>query len=190
MASDGDGQKSARNLYRFAWDFRGGRVEGVFAATAEEVAAAIGREAYFGEVLGKHSEVGGSIGVDDISLVTDDQPFVTKAVELGVVPFGLNPLTHLRCIECGCAWGDHEDDCSIGKAKAEVSLTACLDEEDIAIEIVPNGPGVAEAVDRLVHRALEVSDQREIDPQGDHGWSEFARDEDADDEPPFGSDAP
>lgn len=41
----------------------------------------------------------------------------------------------------------------------QVSLTACfmIDEEpqDIAFEIIPNGPGVPEAVDRLVHKAIK-----------------------------------
>lgn len=40
-----------------------------------------------------------------------------------------------------------------------VSLTACMNREngdnDIEIEVVPNGPGVGEAVDRLVSRAVE-----------------------------------
>lgn len=34
----------------------------------------------------------------------------------------------------------------------EISLTACKDGEDIDIEICPNGPGVGEAVDRLIRR--------------------------------------
>lgn len=37
----------------------------------------------------------------------------------------------------------------------EVSITAERGEEDIAIEVVPNGPGVAEAVDRVVKAAAE-----------------------------------
>lgn len=39
------------------------------------------------------------------------------------------------------------------------SLTACMNREngdnDIEIEVVPNGPGVGEAVDRLVKRAVK-----------------------------------
>lgn len=40
-----------------------------------------------------------------------------------------------------------------------VSLTACMNREngdnDIEIEVVPNGPGIGEAVDRLVSRAVK-----------------------------------
>lgn len=43
-----------------------------------------------------------------------------------------------------------------------VSLTACFDmpdgDNDIEIELVPNGPGVPEAVDRLVRRAAARDD--------------------------------
>ena len=41
----------------------------------------------------------------------------------------------------------------------EVSLTACMvdGEADLAIEIVPNGPEVTAAVDRLVKTAWELS---------------------------------
>jgi len=42
------------------------------------------------------------------------------------------------------------------------SLTACMDRDDgdndIEIEVVPNGPGIGEAVDRLVQRAVKHVD--------------------------------
>lgn len=38
----------------------------------------------------------------------------------------------------------------------EVSLTVAYDDDDIAMEIVPNGPKVLEAFDRLVDSALEA----------------------------------
>ncbi len=44
----------------------------------------------------------------------------------------------------------------------EVSLTVLYKEEDIAIEVVPNGPGIREAVDRLVKSAVEI-----LTPQAD-----------------------
>jgi len=44
----------------------------------------------------------------------------------------------------------------------EVSLTACWDmpdgDNDIEIDVVANGPGVPEAIDRLVRRAAARSD--------------------------------
>ena len=40
-----------------------------------------------------------------------------------------------------------------------VSLTACMNrkngDNDLEIEVVPNGPGIGEAVDRLVQRAVK-----------------------------------
>lgn len=59
-------------IYRFNWDSRGGSLSGIFAATTEEVKALEGQEVYFGEVLGKHSEVYGTIDPGEITLVTDD----------------------------------------------------------------------------------------------------------------------
>lgn len=38
----------------------------------------------------------------------------------------------------------------------EVSFTVHYDDEDIAIEVVPNGPGVGDAVDRLVRSAVAI----------------------------------
>ncbi|ADQ53308.1 hypothetical protein 65p300 [Aeromonas phage 65] len=48
-------------LYRFYWDAgRGGSVEGLFVEDSEVVEKYIGSDVYFGEILGKHSEVEGT----------------------------------------------------------------------------------------------------------------------------------
>jgi hypothetical protein len=68
-------------IYRFSADCgRNGDLEGVFIATKEQVAKLISSkiEVYFGEVLGKHSEICGAIEKKDIKLLTDD----IKAVEI------------------------------------------------------------------------------------------------------------
>lgn len=39
----------------------------------------------------------------------------------------------------------------------EVSFTACKNGEDIEIEVCANGPGVGEAVDRLVRRSAALA---------------------------------
>lgn len=50
---------------------------------------------YFGEVLGKHSEVFGPIDPDDIEVVTEDQDWLHKAQELGIdLDSGYNPLDY------------------------------------------------------------------------------------------------
>ena len=83
-------------LYKFYWDYgRMGDVEGVFAADEKEVAAAIGKRIYFGEILGKHSEVFGPLNTDDLDVLTDDQEFIAKAKKYGLVPTGYNPLSYL-----------------------------------------------------------------------------------------------
>jgi hypothetical protein len=89
-----------KNLYNFYWDCgRMGSLDGLFVATPEEVAASIGREAYFGEVLGKHSEISGTVLKDHITLVSDDQHKVEWLVEVtGGNPTinGFNPLEYIE----------------------------------------------------------------------------------------------
>ena len=86
-------------LWEFYWDCgRQGSVESIFKATKEEVDAAIGKEVYFGEILGKHSEVYGIIEDGEIELVSADPLIVKYATESGY-----NPLDYLRyeCSVCG-----------------------------------------------------------------------------------------
>lgn len=49
-------------LWKFEWNLgRSGSVSGLFSATQAEVDTVIGREVYFGSILGKHSEVYGKV---------------------------------------------------------------------------------------------------------------------------------
>ena len=49
-------------LVHFEWDCgRQGMVDGLFVTTQEKIDAAIGTEVYFGEILGKHSEIFGKL---------------------------------------------------------------------------------------------------------------------------------
>ena len=49
-------------IYQFHWDCgRMGDIAGLFVASKQDVQDAIGKEIYFGEVLGKHSEVYGTL---------------------------------------------------------------------------------------------------------------------------------
>jgi hypothetical protein len=91
------------NLYDFYWDCgRNGDLEGRFLATQEEVDALIGKEIYFGEVLGKHSEIYGEIEKGDITLVTDNQEFLKEAERLDIcLSSGYSPLDYLTCPNCG-----------------------------------------------------------------------------------------
>ena len=87
-------------LWKFYWDCgRQGDVEGVFKATKEEVENAIGKEVYFGEILGKHSEVYGTLEDGECELISDDPIYVMNAVGSGY-----NPLNYIRDDE-----GDDEE---------------------------------------------------------------------------------
>lgn len=90
--------------------YRHGDLEGVFVSTPDEVAKAIGSHVYFGEVMGKHSEVRGIIKEGEIKEISDDQS-VVKVFEKhlgGCV--GYNPLEYLCCEH----WVDpNEQECEI-----------------------------------------------------------------------------
>lgn len=73
---------------------RMGTVHGMFVATDEEIEAAMGQRLYFGEVLGKHSEIEGPLDKEDITRVTDDEAFVSKFEEYECSS-GYNPLNYL-----------------------------------------------------------------------------------------------
>ena len=78
-------------LWGFYWDCgRQGSVEGVFKATREEIKKAIGQNVYFGEILGKHSEVYGVLEEGDLELLSDNPVEVMNAIESGY-----NPLDYM-----------------------------------------------------------------------------------------------
>lgn len=69
-------------LYKFFWDCgRSGYLEGLFVATEEEIQQLKGQTVYFGEVLGKHSDVYGTIDDGDIEEVTSDQHTINTLVK-------------------------------------------------------------------------------------------------------------
>lgn len=85
-----------KKLYRFHWDCgRMGDVTCIFVAEQSVVAAAIGKEVDFGEILGKHSEVFGTLDEEDLTVLTDDQDFIEKLEHYMGSSFGHNPLDHL-----------------------------------------------------------------------------------------------
>lgn len=111
-------------LWKFYWNCgRQGNVEGIFKATKEEVDSAIGMEVYFGEILGKHSEVYGDIEEGEITLKSDDPLVVQNAVESGY-----NPLNYLRyeCPVCGNTysideWNEEKGMCEYCASESEDS---------------------------------------------------------------------
>lgn len=85
-----------KKLYSFYWDCgRSGNLSGLFIAEESEVDNILGKEVYFGEVLGKHSEVYGTVDAEDIEIVSEDQEKVEWLENLlGSTVSGYNPLDY------------------------------------------------------------------------------------------------
>lgn len=98
-------------LYRFSWSFCGGDIESLFVTTEKELEAALGKDVYFGEVLGKHSEIFGTLEKEDLTLLSEDQTKISWLVEtVGSKSIcGLNPLEHLSDCEEDSEDGEGED---------------------------------------------------------------------------------
>lgn len=93
----------AKNVYEFTFGDYYGTLYGIFVATPEQIDKLIGQEAYFGEVLGKHSEVYGEISEDNVALLTDNPEVVKWLEEKEGGSIGYNPFNAIRneCEECG-----------------------------------------------------------------------------------------
>lgn len=96
-------------LYKFCWDYRrSGEVSSLFFATEDQIEKAIGSDIYFGEILGKHSEVCGTLKKNDLTKLNVDTVALQELHnELGDTISGYNPLNYIHCSKCHC----HEDDC-------------------------------------------------------------------------------
>ena len=86
-----------KKIYEFYWNCgRMGNLAGIFVADDSEIAAVIGKNVYFGEVLGKHSEIEGTLEEDKITVKSADPDFVAKFIEVmgeGTIS-GINPLDY------------------------------------------------------------------------------------------------
>lgn len=86
----------AKGLYKFNFDCgRMGELNGIFIADSKDVESVIGKEVYFGEVLGKHSDIYGTIDEGEIKLITDD-PEVVSLMEENNISTGFNPLDYVE----------------------------------------------------------------------------------------------
>lgn len=85
-----------RCIYKFHADFDGaGGIDSVFLARPEDVAAAMGRRAYFDGVLSKHSSACCDLSAENITMVSDNPEAVRVVAELGLSS-GHNPLDYLN----------------------------------------------------------------------------------------------
>ena len=84
-------------IYRMEVYFgRSGDLSGLFVADSAELENLFGRTIYFGEVLGKHSDVHFTLRPAHVTVVSDDADFVSKFIEVmgnGTIS-GLNPLDY------------------------------------------------------------------------------------------------
>lgn len=87
-----------RKLYSFFWDCgRMGDVEGLFIAEESKVDAAIGSQVYFGEILGKHSEISGTLSSVDLKVISDEQDKIDWLMGIvGPNVSGYNPLDYVQ----------------------------------------------------------------------------------------------
>lgn len=85
-------------MYKFYWDCGSyGSLEGLFVADEIEVKELIGKEVYFGEVLGKHSEIYGVIEEQDIQEVKVSEITIEEIKKaLGCNISGYNPLEYIE----------------------------------------------------------------------------------------------
>lgn len=87
------------NLYKFYWDCgRMGDLEGLFIATQEQIDSIMGKDIYFGEVLGKHSEIYGTIDAGDITKIDFGNDAVLKLKDVfgKTTLSGYNPLDYVE----------------------------------------------------------------------------------------------
>lgn len=85
-------------IYTFFWDCgRMGSVEGLFVANKDDIENALGKPIYFGEILGKHSEIFGDLKKEDLTIKSEDQNFIKEFERILGEGFstGYNPLDYL-----------------------------------------------------------------------------------------------
>ncbi len=101
-----------KGIYKMYVDCgRMGKLEGLFVSTDEKIKALVESqlEVYFGEVLGKHSEVCGVIEHKELELVSDDES-VISVIEKFDLESGRNPFNYTYCGE-----EDQIDDETVGE---------------------------------------------------------------------------
>lgn len=98
--------KDNEYLWRFTFDYgRMGSLFGLFIATEEDIAQAIGKQVDFGEVLGKHSQVDGELEQGDFNKLDVTVEAVQEVSKhLGKTWSGYNPLEYIQvfttCEQC------------------------------------------------------------------------------------------
>lgn len=82
-------------IYKFYANFGCmGELYGLFVSTPRKLVRNIGMDAYFGEVLGKHSDVSLVLKLEHFTFITDEPDFVTKFIVYDLET-GYNPLNYI-----------------------------------------------------------------------------------------------
>lgn len=85
-----------KTLYKFKWDcHRMGDVVGVFVEDSKKIKSLIGKDVYFGEILGKHSEICGTLDEGDLEVLSVQTDFV-ESFERIVGNIGYNPVEYIN----------------------------------------------------------------------------------------------
>lgn len=88
-----------KKLWKFQWDVpRMGTVDSTFVATQSEIDGAMGSRVYFGEILGKHSEIYGTLDPEDLEVLSEDQDEIA-IFERTVGSTGHCPLDYIEIEE-------------------------------------------------------------------------------------------
>jgi len=85
-------------IYKMYFDCgRMGSLDGIFTAEKDAMQKLIesGNEVYFGEVLGKHSDISGPIENSDITMISDDSEHVLLFEKLNM-KCGYNPFDYIE----------------------------------------------------------------------------------------------
>jgi len=88
---------------------RMGKVESIFISEEKDIIALIGKQLYFGEILGKHSEIYGKLEADDITVLSEDQKAIDVVEKLNILPTGYCPFWYHTCESCGDTLDPHID---------------------------------------------------------------------------------
>ncbi len=84
-----------KHIYRFSLDCgRMGEIESIFISTPDAIEELAGKEIYFGEVLGKHSEIYFDAHPSQFSVVTSDEDAI-EIFEKHGLNNGLNPFAYV-----------------------------------------------------------------------------------------------
>ena len=87
-----------KKLFKFYLDCgRMGGVSGLFISTQDEVDKAIGKEVFFGDILGKYSEINGALEESEITLIeVSDNTIKELEEKIGTTISGYNPLEYIE----------------------------------------------------------------------------------------------